>query len=154
MNKEQKFFKLLKYSNELEKNKKFLFKEDPEVFKTLSKFLIIIEENLHYAEKDKYSELIQDFLDDKINAEDFSIFFMTMYEGINQNLRQMIKDFKEKSFELSDFLIESKRYKIGNSLARVYGYCDSFNPDSNSCIADEEELRNCAQILLDELQQT
>lgn len=80
MNKEQKFFKLLKYSNELEKNKKFLF--------------------------------------------------------------------KEKSFELSDFLIESKRYKIGNSLARVYGYCDSFNPDSNSCIADEEELRNCAQVLL------
>ena len=134
MNEQQKFFKLLKYSNEVEKNKKYLLKEDPEAFKVLSKFLIIMEENLHYAEKDEYVELIRDFLDEKINTEDFSIFFMAMYEGINQKLRQMKKDFKEKSlksFELSNFLVESKACEIGNSLARVYGYCDSFNPDSN-----------------------
>ena len=109
---------------------------------------------MHYAEKDEYVELIGDFLDEKTNAEDFSIFFMAMYEGINQKLRQMKKDFKEKSFKLSDFLVESKACGIGNSLARAYGYCDSFNPDSNSRIADEEEFRNCAQILLFEMQQT
>ncbi len=85
---------LKKYSNELEKNKKSLLKEDPEAFKALLKFLLIIEENLHSAEKDKYVELIKDFLVEKINAEDFSISFMAMYEGINQKLRQMKKDFK------------------------------------------------------------
>ena len=157
MNEQQHFFKLLKYSNELEKNKKYLLTEDPEAFKALSKFLVIIEENFYYTEKDKYVELIKDFLDEKINAEDFSILFMAMYEGINQKLRQMKKDFKEKSlksFELSDFLVESKACGIGNLLARAYGYCDSFNPDSNLRMADEEELRNCAQILLFEMQKT
>ena len=43
----QEFFKLLKYSNELKKNNKSLFKENPEKSKKLSRFLIIIEENLH-----------------------------------------------------------------------------------------------------------
>ena len=38
MNEQQKFFKLLKYSNELEKNKKYLFKEDPEAFKAYQNF--------------------------------------------------------------------------------------------------------------------
>jgi hypothetical protein len=75
MNEQQKFFKLLKYSNELEKNKNYLSKEDPEASKALSKFLVIIEENLHYAKTDKYVELIKYFLDEKINAEDFPFFF-------------------------------------------------------------------------------
>lgn len=79
MNKQQNFLKLLKYSNELEKNKKSFLKEDPETFDALLKFLVIIVENLHSAEKDEYVELIKNFLEEKINAEDFSILFMTIY---------------------------------------------------------------------------
>jgi hypothetical protein len=45
MNKQQNFLKLLKYSNELEKNKKSFLKEDPETFDVLLKFLVIIVEN-------------------------------------------------------------------------------------------------------------
>jgi hypothetical protein len=72
-----------------------------------------------------------------------------MFEGVSKKLSQMKKDF---SFELSDFLVESKAFGIGNSLARAYGSCDNFNTDSNSRMADEEELINCAQILLLEMQ--
>jgi hypothetical protein len=36
---------------------------------------------LHSAEKDEYVELSKNFLEEKINAEDFSILFMTIYEG-------------------------------------------------------------------------
>ena len=47
----QEFYKLLKYSNELIKNKKSLLKEYPEKYKKLSQFLTKIEENLHLRQK-------------------------------------------------------------------------------------------------------
>jgi len=53
---------------------------------------------------------------------------------------------------LSDLLVKSTTCGIGESLARTYGSCDNYNPDSNLRMADEEELRNCAQILLFEMQ--
>ena len=61
MNEQQNFFKLLKYSNELKKNNKSLDKEDPEAFDTLLNFLVRIEENLHYSEKQEYIELSKRF---------------------------------------------------------------------------------------------
>lgn len=51
MNDQQNFFKLLKYSNELKISNKYLGEEDPEAFRTLLKFLVRIEGNLHYSEK-------------------------------------------------------------------------------------------------------
>jgi hypothetical protein len=82
MNDQQKFFKLLKYSNELKKNKKYLSKEDPEAFDMLLNFSVRIENNLHYSEKQEYIELAKDFLADQITADDFSYSFMAIYEGI------------------------------------------------------------------------
>jgi hypothetical protein len=55
MNEQQNFFKLLKYSNELKKNKKSLRKKDPEAFNVLLNFSVTIEENLHYSEKQNIS---------------------------------------------------------------------------------------------------
>lgn len=50
MTNQKKFFELLKYSNELKRNNKYFQNEDPEAFDTLLKFLVIIEQNLHYSE--------------------------------------------------------------------------------------------------------
>ena len=72
MNDEQIFFKLLKYSNELKKNKKYLYTEDSEAFNSLLNFSVIIANNLHYLEKSEYIELAKDFLTDQITADDFS----------------------------------------------------------------------------------
>ena len=66
-------------------------KEDPEAFDTLLKFLVRIEDNLHYSEKQEYIELAKAFLADQITADDFSYSFMAIYEGINQKLGQMEK---------------------------------------------------------------
>ena len=155
MNNEQEFFKLLKYSNELRKNNKSLFKENSEKSRKLSRFLIIIEENLHLRQKDKYIELMETFLKNKINAEDFSFYFIAKYDNINQTLRKMKQDFEKKFDELSNLLIENKNKKdqIGKFLMSMYDYCDDFNPNSNSSITDEVNLRNYAKILLSELKQ-
>lgn len=153
INNNQEFFKLLKYSNELRKNNKSLFKENPEKSRKLSRFLIIIEENLHLRQKDKYIELMEIFLNNKIDAEDFSFYFIAKYDNINQTLREMKEDFEKKFDELSNLLIENKnkKYQIGMSLMSMYDHCDNFDPNSNSSITDKANLRNYAKMLLSEL---
>ena len=151
MNDQQNFFKLLKYSNELKRNNKYLDKEDPEAFDTLLEFLVRIEDNLHYSEKQEYIELAKDFLADQITADDFSYSFMAIYEGIVEKLGQMkIKE----SLELANFL-KSSRPELGKLLARIYGSCDSYSPDPEVEIAmsDKKELKDYAQILLFKLQE-
>ena len=149
MNEQQNFFKLLKCSNELKKNNKYLDKEDPEAFDILLKFLVRIEDNLHYSEKQEYIELAKDFLADQITADDFSYSFMAIYEGIGEKLGQMKI---MESLELANFL-KSSRPELGRLLARIYGSCDSFSPDPEIAMADEQELKDCAQILLLTLQE-
>ena len=63
------------------------------------------------------------------------------------------QDFEKKFDELSNLLIENKNknYQIGMSLMSMYDHCDDFDPNSNSLITDEENLRNYAKILLSEL---
>ena len=149
MNEEQKFFKLLKYSNELRKNKKSLLKKDPEVFDVFLHFLVRIERNLHYSGKQEYIELAKDFLSDQITADDFSYAFMGIYEGIGRKLGQMEKD---ESLELRNFLNPS-RPELGDLLARIYGSCDSYSSDPEIAMSDEKELKDSAQILLFKLQE-
>ena len=151
MNDQQNFFKLLKCSNELKNNNKYLDKEDPEAFDTLLKFLVRIEDNLHYSEKQEYIELAKDFLADQITADDFSYSFMAIYEGIGETLGQMkIKE----SLELTNFL-KSSRPELGELLARIYGSCDSYspNPEVEIAMSDEKELKEFAQSLLLKLQE-
>ena len=149
MNEQQNFFKLLKYSNQLKRNNKYLDKEDPEAFDTLLKFLVIIAENFHYSEKHEYINLAKDFLENKITANNFSYSFMAIYEGIDEKLDQMKI---EESLELANFL-KSSRPELGELLARIYGSCDSFSPDPEIAMADEQELKDCARILLLTLQE-
>ena len=146
MNEEQKFFELLKYSNELKKNKKSLCEKD---FELLLKFSVTLEENLHYSEKQEYIELANNFLADQITADDFSYSFMAIYEGISGKLGQMKRT---ESLELANFLKPS-RPELGTLLARIYGSCDSFSPDPEIAMADQTELKDCAQILLLKLQE-
>ena len=149
MNEHEQFFKLLKYSNELKKNKKSLRKKDSESFNLLLNFSVTIENNLHYSEKQEYINLAKDFLDDQITADDFSYSFMAIYGGIRQKLGQMQR---AESVELANFL-EPSRPELGDLLARIYGSCDSFSPDPEIAMSDEKELKDCAQILLLKLQE-
>ena len=149
MNDLQKFWKLLKDSNELKKNKESLRKKDSESFNLLLNFLVRIENNLHYSEKQEYINLAKYFLDDQITADDFSYSFMAIYEGISQKLGSMRR---AESVELANFL-EPSRPELGDLLARIYGSCDSFSPDPEIAMSDEKELKDCAQILLLKLQE-
>ena len=123
--------------------------EDPETFDVFLDFLVRIERNFHYLEKQEYINLAKDFLDDQITADEFSYSFMAIYVGIGQKLGQMKR---AESVELANFL-EPSRPELGDLLARIYGSCDSFSPDPEIAMSDEKELKDCAQILLLKLQE-
>lgn len=141
----EKFFELLKISNELKKNKKVLRNENPEAFKLFLKFSIIIEENFHYSERQQYLELANDFLTDKITAENFAICFLNLYEKINHQLSRMKES---ESSDLANFLYKAEEPGFGLLLASIYGSCDSFSLDSTISLSTEEELVNQAQTLV------
>ena len=150
---EETFFQLLECSHELEKNKKYLINEDPIAFRKLLNFLVIIEENLHWKVKNQYLELIEDFLNGSISADDFSVIFMGMYEKIAEKVRRLKVDIKEKntlspsfqSSEIVELLSKGKACGIGALLSSIYGDCNSFNPDlslENDSYLDEEQLKD------------
>lgn len=144
------FFKLLSDSNELKRNNKLLQEENPEAFQVFLDFLVTIEENLHYLEKDEYISLAKDFLADQITADDFSYSFMAIYHGITTKLGQMVR---EESLDLANFLGKPPRRELGELLARIYGSCDSFSLDPDFTGSTETELKNYAQSLLVKLQE-
>ena len=92
--KNQVFLNYLNIQNEVIKNKKSLFKESPEKLKKLSQFLIRIEGNFYLRQKNKYIELMEIFLTNHINAEDFYFYFITRYDNTNQDLREMKQNFE------------------------------------------------------------
>ena len=82
-NNNKKLFDLLKYSQELRKNNKFLSNEDREKYRMLRSFFTVIENNFHLREKDYYFNIMNLFLIHKMNAKDFSSYFMAKHQEIN-----------------------------------------------------------------------
>ena len=146
------FLKLLSYSNKLKKENKSLRKENPEQFKQFLDFLVVIEENLHYLKKEEYMELSVDFLNDEISADDFSSYFMSIYENVNKRLIKM----QENQIQELQNLLEKKttnERKLNLLLARIYGACDAFSLDLEINRSSKKELKNYAKLLLLELQE-
>ena len=164
---EKKFFRLLRQSNEMEKDPETPIliavgipcsePEESDIFladqMTADRYILLdsirtIEDNFHFSEREEYINLAKDFLADQMTADDFSGAFIGTYKGIDEEVAQMIKD---ESLELVNFLKPQPLVldiELGDLLLKTYGTCDSFG----HLIFDEKELRDCAQILLLKLQ--
>ena len=164
---EKKFFRLLRQSNEMEKDPETPIliavgipcsePEESDIFladqMTADRYILLdsirtIEDNFHFSEREEYINLAKDFLADQMTADDFSGAFIGTYKGIDEEVAQMIKD---ESLELVNFLKPQPLVldiELGDLLLKTYGTCDSFG----HVIFDEKELRDCAQILLLKLQ--
>jgi len=164
---EKKFFRLLRQSNEMEKDPETPIliavgipcsePEESDIFladqMTADRYILLdsirtIEDNFHFSEREEYINLAKDFLADQMTADDFSGAFIGTYKGIDEEFAQMIKD---ESLELVNFLKPQPLVldiELGDLLLKTYGTCDSFG----HLIFDEKELRDCAQILLLKLQ--
>lgn len=72
-------------------------KKYPTVFDDLSKFLLRMEDNLHGKVEHEYIKLIEDFLYGNIEADNFSIIFMRMYEKVNKKPQQLKQKIEKKN---------------------------------------------------------
>ena len=164
---EKKFFRLLRQSNEMEKNPETPIliavgipcsePEESDIFladqMTADRYILLdsirtIEDNFHFSEREEYINLAKDFLADQMTADDFSGAFIGTYKGIDEEVAQMIKD---ESLELVNFLKPQPLVldiELGDLLLKTYGTCDYFG----HVIFDEKELKDCAQTLLLKLQ--
>ena len=164
---EKKFFRLLRQSNEMEKDPETPIliaagipcsePEESDIFladqMTADRYILLdsirtIEDNFHFSEREEYINLAKDFLADQMTADDFSGAFIGTYKGIGEEVAQMIKD---ESLELVNFLKPQPLVldiELGDLLLKTYGTCDSFG----HVIFDEKELKDCAQTLLLKLQ--
>ena len=79
-----------------------------------------------------------------MTADEFSLAFMGIYEGISREVGQMEED---ESLELTNFL-KTSQFELDDLLSQIYSTCDFFG----HVIFDEKELKDCAQILLLKLQ--
>ena len=164
---EKKFFRLLRQSNEMEKDPETPIliavgipcsePEESDIFladqMTADRYILLdsirtIEDNFHFSEREEYINLAKDFLADQMTADDFLGAFIGTYKGIDEEVAQMIKD---ESLELVNFLKPQPLVldiELGDLLLKTYGTCDSFG----HVIFDEKELKDCAQTLLLKLQ--
>ena len=164
---EKKFFRLLRQSNEMEKDPETPIliavgipcsePEESDIFladqMTADRYILLdsirtIEDNFHFSEREEYINLAKDFLADQMTADDFSGAFIGTYKGIDEEFAQMIKD---ESLELVNFLKPQPLVldiELGDLLLKTYGTCDYFG----HVIFDEKELKDCAQTLLLKLQ--
>ena len=153
LNTKKKLFDLLKYSQELKKSNKLLSDEDQEKDLILTDFFALIENNFHLREKDYYLELMNLFLTHKMNAKDFSSYFMAKHEEINQILRDMENNFEENFDELSNLLVEHEKDKLGYSFMFIYNDCYAFNLNAEELHIPEAQLRNDVKALFAKLKQ-
>jgi len=79
----QKYVELLKYYDSLRKQNKFLKDENKLKYLELKNYSLQINEHLHWCQKDKYLELIEDFLSVKIDGKTFESKFSSLVDPID-----------------------------------------------------------------------
>ena len=88
-------------------------------------------------------------MDVRIDVDDFSYYFIEIYQEINKKLTQLERN---ESSNLANFLGKTNSPGLGRLLARIYGFSYSFIRDPNMSISDQEKVEEYAKILLLALQ--
>lgn len=142
--KNENFFDLFRYSKQLRREKKHLSKEDPVLERKLVKSLATIEVNYQHLQKEKYVELVKDFLNSQITVEEFCNNFIGLFCYINREFGQMLG---QESPYLLELLEKDKEVKFAECLYQTYACCDNLSFD-----VTPEELKNWVEKLLVELE--
>ena len=143
------FLELLRLSNHLKANSLPL--NEIELRKLLP-FLAIVETNLHIANKNRYIELLNNYLKQSATSEQFLIAFIDLYKKINYELNNLTSDIDRNQEILKNLLYENYNETIADLLMLTYGDSENFGLDSKSLYEDEIELKQHVKKLVDKLQ--
>ena len=124
---QQRHIQLLKHSQDFKDQGKSFYKESPEEYLELSNYNVAVEENIFWEQRYKVAELMQDFLNRKIDGQEFCgrVF------GLRRNLMIASDKFLIQlgAGEVKDFQPDTRSKKLSGFLSGLFCYCDDFMED-------------------------
>ena len=124
---QQRHIQLLKRSQDFKDQGKSFYKESPEESLELSSYNAAVEENIFWQQRYKVAELLQDFLNRKIDGQEFC----DRVFGLRRNLMIVTKKFLIQlgAGEVKDFQPDPRSKKLSGLLSGLFCYCDDFMED-------------------------
>jgi hypothetical protein len=124
---QQRHIQLLKRSQDFKDQGKSFYKESPEESLELSSYNAAVEENIFWQQRYKVAELMQDFLNRKIDGQEF---FDRVF-GLRRNLMIASDKFLIQlgAGEVKDFQPDPRSKKLSGFLDGLFCYCDDFMED-------------------------
>lgn len=150
----QKCVELLKYDASLLKQNKLLREENKLKYSELKSYLLQINEHLHWSKKNAYSQLIEDFLNYKIDAKKFDNKFSKMVNTIEDESRSLTKNYEM----LKEIRPNSASFEFAKWISEIYLCCNEFYEDyylmerDDPAIKSDEQLRSAVTTLYTEIQ--
>ena len=150
------FIYLLKCELELFKQDKTLLVENKKKYETLqnnlnkinnyllSNYAYRIQDHLHWPYKTTYSQLIEDFLNLKIDVEEFIDQFSSIFTKIINE--PWVAD------NIKDIEFKQKQRHFSALISDIHLSCTQFSDSSNLNIQTEEQFRDCIQDFFSKIQ--
>jgi hypothetical protein len=124
---QQRHIQLLNRSEDLKNQGKSFYQESPEESLELSSYNVAVEEKIFWEERYKGEELMQDFLNRKIDGQEF---FDRVF-GLRRNLMIERDQFLVQlgAGEVKDFQPDPRSKKLSGFLDGLFCYYDDFMED-------------------------
>lgn len=124
---QQRHIQLLKRSQDFKDQGRSFYKESPEESLELSSYNAAVEKNIFWQQRYKVAELMQDFLNRKIDGQEFC----DRVFGLRRNLMIARDKFLIQlgAGEVKDFQPDPRSKKLSGFLSGLFCYCDDFMED-------------------------
>ena len=131
---EANYLKLLKYEKELKSKGKSLSKENEQDYKKLIKYEVSLLDHFKWEQKDRYFLLITNFLDKKIDTDQYICQLFKLEDKIQTLVEELKLDF-EKLKEFKPDSVSKGFYKL---IEESCSDCRIFEPDPD--LRDDFEI--------------
>lgn len=131
---EVNYLKLLKYEKELKSKGKSLSKENEQDYKKLIKYEVSLLDHFKWEQKDRYFLLITNFLDKKIDIDQYICqLFKLEYE-----IQNLVEELKLDFEKLKEFKPNSVSKGFSKLIEELCSDCRIFEPDPD--LRDDFEI--------------
>jgi len=131
---EANYLKLLKYEKELKSKGKILSKENEQDYKKLIKYEVSLLDHFKWEQKDRYFLLITNFLDKKIDTDQYICqLFKLEYE-----IQNLVEELKLDFEKLKEFKPNSVSKGFSKLIEELCSDCRIFEPDPD--LRDDFEI--------------
>jgi hypothetical protein len=102
-------------SQDLKNQGKNLFLENPEENSELSKYNIVVEEQVFWTHREDFFLLMKNFIDNIINFDEFKTAFLLLYRKIREEVDMFIIDLKQ----IDKFQPSTRPYRFASFISSI-----------------------------------